>query len=341
MSGRARGRGRGDFLSGGTDDRRPLRRPGDGLANMPEDWAGLRSPGASITTGNSVESEVQKLSISAEPSEEEIAAMLQSSSNDAQLLATLRELHERALACRAVGARLAAAAGRLQREAPDGSHLRNLRTHMLNFVQSNYKRRHDDRLMSPARFAGAGGLLCEVFRHVRLADGAVVLVLVTPILEYLTALLHCRQEDQVMAAAQLCRVGEELCRCSPEGVAELVNSIRERLISPDCGHALRADFLLCVELAACRWTGLSRHAQHFYAHHGVSLPDLSATQRQSAAPPKAPVGPSEGKRGEDCSVGREPPRSADVSRSGNGRPEAQRQTGVHQWVPLPDEDGWD
>lgn len=58
-------------------------------------------------------------------------------------------------------------------------------------------------MSDPARFAGAGWLLCEVFRSVRLADGSVLRVLAAPILEYLSALLHCRPEDQVAAAAQV------------------------------------------------------------------------------------------------------------------------------------------
>jgi hypothetical protein len=59
--------------------------------------------------------------------------------------------------------------------------------------QADFICREERRIKEPSKFLNSISTLCYVFRRVRLADGATIKILATPILKYLLMLLVCRR----------------------------------------------------------------------------------------------------------------------------------------------------
>merc|ERR1719384_805964 len=123
-------------------------------------------------------------------------------------------MHRRSLSSQQFGRRAARALGQVAQLEVGGVKLRDI---ILRCIQTDFKRKEAILAQDEATFLNSVSLLCEVFHHLRLADGTVINVLAVPILEYCDLLLSQPTEPAIsLLGRQLQVIGEEVQRSRPE-----------------------------------------------------------------------------------------------------------------------------
>merc|ERR1719384_2003689 len=138
-------------------------------------------------------------------------------------------MHRRSLSSQQFGRRAARALGQVAQLEVGGVKLRDI---ILRCIQTDFKRKEAILAQDEATFLNSVSLLCEVFEHLRLADGTVINVLAVPILEYCDLLLTSQSHQAVdLLGRQLQIIGEEVQRSKPEKFAAFMLKVRGMLAS--------------------------------------------------------------------------------------------------------------
>jgi len=147
----------------------------------------------------------------------------------------------------------------------EDSNKNSIRSRFLRLLQDNYMSKERDRVEDRKAFVNKVLLHAEVYYHMRLSDGSRLQILAEPLIQYLEDLLQDNPKDVYFIMRQILRSGKDLYAGCPEGLENLIMTIRQLLIKENF-HSPEsyAPLLLIIELANNDYELKDARVKHFY-----------------------------------------------------------------------------
>jgi hypothetical protein len=172
------------------------------------------------------------------------------------LKSVVDEMHMKSLDDEEFGRKAARAFGNVSQLEVMGVKLRDV---VLRCIQTDFKRKEEILAQNETKFLNSVNLLCEVFEHMRLADGTVFNVLAVAILEYCDILITNPSPQNVnLLGRQLQVIGEEVQRSKPDKFTDFLLKVRQMIISPCAALTAESRCILLhiLESHLLRWPTL-------------------------------------------------------------------------------------
>jgi len=167
------------------------------------------------------------------------------------LSSLVSQLHAKSLEKELFARKAACVLGSVSQLEVSGVKLRDV---LLRSIQSDFKNREDMKNNCPDRLYKAVSLLCEIFKEVKLEDGAIISVLCVPILEYFQLLLDLATPAAIrLIGHQLQQLGQQLQISQRDRVADLMMAVRQRLVKGNFSQEDKSVLLHILELYLLRW----------------------------------------------------------------------------------------
>jgi len=167
------------------------------------------------------------------------------------LSSLVTQLHAKSLEKELFARKAACVLGSVSQLEVSGVKLRDV---LLRSIQSDFKNREDMKNNCPDRLYKAVSLLCEIFKEVKLEDGAIISVLCVPILEYFQLLLDLATPAAIqLIGNQLQQLGQQLQISQRDRVADLMMAVRQRLVKGNLTDEDKSVLLHVLELYLLRW----------------------------------------------------------------------------------------
>lgn len=161
------------------------------------------------------------------------------------------QLHAKSLEKELFGRKAACVLGSVSQLEVSGVKMRDV---LLRSIQSDFKKREEMRNNCPDKLYKAVNLLCEIFKEVKLEDGAIISVLCVPILEYFQLLLDLATPAAIqLLGQQLQQLGQQLQVSQRDRVADLMMAVRKRLVKGNLSEEDKSILLRILELYLLRW----------------------------------------------------------------------------------------